>query len=185
MSNERTNKCFDLSLPEASERLFNLGKIIATDMCVNNPDRVPALWEGHQGNPTNLIFEVLIDEKLNEEQYHDPNYTELNFADTIAIDNKCFAIAQTDLIKIESLKMYLQQLETFVTDIFSDLKVIMNGQAPITEYGYPSIIKSLDFIRMQTNFDMKGRPGLKILEGIVIALFNIATVGFKLVKQTL
>jgi len=29
---------------------------------------------------------------------------------------------------------------------------------------------------------MKGRPGLKILEGIVIALFNLATVGFKLVK---
>lgn len=69
-----------------------------------------------------MLFEVKIDDKCsNEAFYHDPEYNEMNFGDIFAIDNKCFCIAQTDKVKIESLRTYLETIEGFCERVFSDI----------------------------------------------------------------
>lgn len=89
--------CFDMALPDTPDRLISLGKILAADIFMNNNDRLPMMYpEGdHQGNPNNLIFPVVIDDKCsNEAQYHDTEYGDMNMEGScVAIDNKCFPIA--------------------------------------------------------------------------------------------
>jgi Actin-fragmin kinase, catalytic len=55
-----------MTLPETPDRLVNLGKILACDIFMNNNDRIPAMFEGHQGNTKNLMFQVENDDKCDE-----------------------------------------------------------------------------------------------------------------------
>jgi len=43
ISGVRALKCFDEHAPDAQDRLLTLGRIIATDIVVNNPDRIPSI----------------------------------------------------------------------------------------------------------------------------------------------
>ena len=56
---------------EVSDRLITLGKIIASDVFLNNPDRIPALFENHKGNAGNIMIEFKVDYKCDEDGYHD------------------------------------------------------------------------------------------------------------------
>lgn len=63
-----------------------------------------------------------------------------------------------------------------------DIRVIMNGEAPVVDYGYPSMRRVKAFIAEHTGYDeLKGRACLRIVEGFVIGLYNIANVGFEAV----
>jgi len=88
---ERGFKCFDEHSPDSQDRLLTLGKIIAGDMILNNPDRIPTLGN-KMGNSSNVMFEVRIDENIDEEKYFMDEYDGMKFEEAIAIDNKCFAI---------------------------------------------------------------------------------------------
>lgn len=134
---------------------------------------------GHQGNPHNVLFEIKVDDdKVNESQFSDAEYASMNFGEVFAIDNKCFCVKQTDKVKIESLRIYLMRMERFITEVFRDLKTIMDGEFPITDFQYPSLRKVVDFITYHTMYELKGRQCLKILEGLVIGFYNIMNIGF-------
>lgn len=92
ISGERALKCFNEHSPESLDRLITLGKIIATDIVVNNPDRIPSVQE-KRGNSSNLMFELKLDENINEENYYDNAYAGMNFSEVLATDNKCFSIS--------------------------------------------------------------------------------------------
>jgi len=49
---------FDFDVKESP--LVILGKILAADMIMNNPDRVPTIWP-NKGNAANLMVEIKID----------------------------------------------------------------------------------------------------------------------------
>jgi len=51
--------------------------------------------------------------------------------------------------------------------------VIINGQASVINFNYPSIRRVLDFMYDNTLYDIKGRGAFRIIEGIIIGLFNI------------
>ena len=91
MGAKRADRCFNVAYPDASNRLINLGKIIAADIVVNNPDRMPMIWDNH-GNSSNLLFEINTDEKIDDEKIANMDYTDFQFASSVAIDNKCFCI---------------------------------------------------------------------------------------------
>jgi hypothetical protein len=164
--------------------LITLGKIIAADICVNNPDRVPSMVD-KEGNPSNLMFEMRLDEQIDEERYHNPEYSEMHFGDVMAIDNKCFCIQQSDLAQVEAIKSYLAAIEEFVKEVMDDLKVIMKGEAPLAEYDYPSLRRSLTFLELHTSVEIRGRSAFRILEGLVIGFFNITNLGTSAVEDTL
>lgn len=91
MGQKRADRCFNVAYPDASNRLINIGKIIAADICVNNPDRMPMIWDNH-GNSTNLLFEIKTDEKIDDEKIANMDYSDFSFQNTVAIDNKCFCM---------------------------------------------------------------------------------------------
>jgi hypothetical protein len=73
-----------------------LGRIIAADIVMNNPDRVPAIW-GNPGNEGNIMFQSLVSEhalgKSAEEIYMDPKNTQdIEVYNIVAIDNKSYCI---------------------------------------------------------------------------------------------
>jgi hypothetical protein len=71
---------------------MTIGKIIAGDIVMNNPDRIPTMMGGKRGNSSNVMFEVRIDENIDEERYFEDGYSGMRFEEAMAIDNKCFAI---------------------------------------------------------------------------------------------
>ena len=91
MGSNRADRCFNVAYPDASNRLINIGKIIAADIVLNNPDRMPMIWDNH-GNSTNLLFEIKTDEKIDDEKIANMDYSEFSFQNTVAIDNKCFCM---------------------------------------------------------------------------------------------
>ena len=38
--------------------LVQIGKMIAVDICFNNSDRIPTIWETSEGNPNNFLFKL-------------------------------------------------------------------------------------------------------------------------------
>jgi hypothetical protein len=84
-------KIFDPNLPETSDRLFSLGKLLAADIFLNNSDRIPT-HTFKQGNAGNVIFEVKIDESTDEQTMKNPEDSSMSFLDLVACDNKCYPI---------------------------------------------------------------------------------------------
>lgn len=95
MGEKRSDRCFNVAFPDASNRLINMGKMIAADLVVNNPDRFPAIWDNF-GNNQNVLFEIKTDEKINDELFRDLDYSGFSYGDATAIDNKCYCIKQDD-----------------------------------------------------------------------------------------
>lgn len=91
MGSKRADRCFNVAYPDASNRLINIGKIIAADCVVNNPDRMPMIWDNH-GNSSNLLFEINTDEKIDDEKIANMDYSDFQFSNAVAIDNKTFSI---------------------------------------------------------------------------------------------
>ena len=62
--------------------------MIAVDICFNNSDRIPTIWETSEGNPNNFLFKL----KSSPEEKFELKFDEtkdLNFEveEVVAIDN--------------------------------------------------------------------------------------------------
>ena len=53
----------------------------------------------------------------------------------------------------------------------------MKGEQPLAEYDYPSLRHATGFLREQAQIEIKGREAFKILEGLIVGLYNISNVG--------
>ena len=69
--------------------------------------------------------------------------------------------------------------------MFIDLRLIINGEVAVNDYDYPSVKRVLDFYRDHTLYEIKGRAAFRILEGIIIGLFNIQNEGLKAAVEAL
>ena len=134
------------------------------------------IWDNH-GNSTNLLFEISTDEKIDDEKLLNLDFTDFTFRNTNAIDNKCFCIHQSDRLNINYLKDYLERIAGFIDMVFQDLRLIINGEVAVSDYNYPSIGRVLDFFYDHTLYRIEGRAAFRILEGIVIGMFNIENEG--------
>ena len=67
--------------------------------------------------------------------------------------------------------------------MFYDLRFIINGDVAVNEYTYPSIKRVLDFFKDNTLYEIKGRAAFRIIEGIVIGLFNISNEGYQSTEE--
>jgi len=56
---------------------------------------------------------------------------------------------------------------------------------PVYDYHFPSIKRVLDFFYDHTLYDFRGRAAFRIIEGIVIGLFNIQNEGLNSVRAAL
>lgn len=81
--------------------------------------------------------------------------------------------------------MYLQRIEDFITSLFEDLRYIINGKASVMNYNFPSINRVLDYLHDNTLYPVKGRAAFRIIEGIVIGLFNVKNEGLRCIVEAL
>jgi hypothetical protein len=75
--------------------------------------------------------------------------------------------------RIKSLRDYLTRIELFFEAVFKDLSLIINGYEAVNEYNFPSVKRVLDFYYDNTLYELRGRGAFRIIEGIVIGMFNI------------
>jgi len=81
------------------------------------------------------------------------------------------------------LREYLSRIESFVEGVFRDLRVIINGHTSVNDYDYPSIKRVCDFFYSHTLYPVKGRAAFRILEGIIIGLFNLQNEGLESIRE--
>jgi len=108
--------------------LIQLGKIIATDIMMNNSDRVNAIWS-NSGNPANLHVEVEIGpmKQGKESGLRDPfDLHDLQIKSLVAIDNQTFPIsvagAKAGSHSYNVLQDYLKTIESFIKGLFADVR---------------------------------------------------------------
>jgi hypothetical protein len=68
-------------------------------------------------------------------------------------------------------------VRTFIQNVFEDLKIIISGKHAVNEYDYPSMARFSSFFHQYTGYDVRGRSLFRIIEGMVIGLFNIQNMG--------
>jgi hypothetical protein len=90
---------------------------------------------------------------------------------------------QNDRQSIGYLKDYLKRIEDFIIAVFKDLRLIINGEVAVYDYNYPSIKRVLDFYYDHTLYSVSGRAAFRILEGIIIGLFNISNEGIVCMQE--
>jgi hypothetical protein len=78
------------------------------------------------------------------------DYSDFSFMNSVAIDNKCFCIKQSDLGRINNLRDYLKRIENFFEAVFTDLRLVINGDVAVNEYNFPSIKRVLDYFYENT-----------------------------------
>lgn len=178
----RAERWLSTNYADASSRLINIGRIIAADLFLNNNDRFPLIWD-NDGNYGNILFEVKTDEKIDDELLLEPNYTDLNFNDSVAIDTICHCIDETNRYGQKGAEKYLKRLRDFINQLFSDLKGIISGKYSVNEYDYFSLRTMSAFVHTYTSYDIRGRSLFRIIEGIIIGLFNIKNMGMEVVNQ--
>jgi hypothetical protein len=184
LGEKRAERCLSTNYADASSRLINMGRIIAADILLNNNDRFPLIWD-NDGNYGNILFEVKTDEKIDDELLLEPNYTDLNFEDSVAIDTTCHCLDESNRYGKAGAEKYLKRVEKFINAIFDDLKNIVAGKYSVNEYEYTSIKNLSAFVHTHTGYDIRGRSLFRIIEGIIIGLFNIKNMGMTVVKQVL
>jgi hypothetical protein len=116
MGQLRTERCMSTNYADASSRLMNMGKIIAGDLLINNGDRFPILWD-NDGNSSNFLFELKTDEKIDDELLLNPNYTDFNFNDSVAIDTVCRCINEFDRVGMKNMERYLERVTLFINNM--------------------------------------------------------------------
>ena len=67
----------------------------------------------------------------------------------------------------------MKRIENFFEAVFYDLRLIINGDVSVNEYDYPSIKRVLDFYYDHTLYRIEGRAAFRVIEGIIIGMFNI------------
>ena len=77
------------------------------------------------------------------------------------------------------------RIEELFEKVFSDLRYVINGEVAVQEYEFPSIKRVLDFYYDNTLYQIKGRAAFRIIEGIVIGMFNIQNEGVSSAKESL
>ena len=71
------------------------------------------------------------------------------------------------------MERYLERVKYFINSVFDDLKLIISGKVAVNEYDYPSLKWFSAFFHTYTNYDIRGWSLFRIIEGMVIGLFNI------------
>ena len=100
--------------------LVQIGKMIAVDVCFNNSDRIPTIWESSDGNPLNFLFKLRPD--VNGEFPFDiKDLDNLNFSieSIVAIDNGVTPLSKAT--HEDSYNLFVQRADTFVSLVFSEL----------------------------------------------------------------
>jgi hypothetical protein len=179
---KRAERCLSTNYADASSRLINIGRIVASDIFMNNMDRFPVIWD-NDGNSGNILFEVKTDEKIDDDLLLEPNYIDLNFNNSVAIDTICYCIDESDRYGLRGAEKYMKKVEDFLEQLFMDLKVIISGKHSVNTYEYPSMKRLSAFIHTHSAYDIRGRSLFRIIEGIVIGFFNIKNMGMEVVQQ--
>ena len=155
---------------------MNIGKIIAGDLLINNSDWFPLVWD-NDGNNSNILFEVKTNEKIDDDLIENPNYLDFNYNDAVAIDTVACCINELDRIGMKNMEWYLDRVKYFINSVFEDLKIIISGKFAVNEYDYPSMKWFSAFFHTYTGYDIRGWSLFRIIEGMVIGLFNIQNMG--------
>ena len=94
--------------------------MIAVDVCYNNSDRIPTIWESSEGNPHNFLLK-LRSNVVGEQPFNIDEIDNLNFEieQVVAIDNGVTPITQAN--NQEGYNLFVQRLDTFVSLVFSEL----------------------------------------------------------------
>lgn len=101
----------------------------------------------------------------------------------MAIDTISYTIDESDRFGMKNAEKYMTKVEDFIESLFNDLQIIISGKHSVNSYEYPSMKRLAAFIHTHSAYDIRGRSLFRIIEGVVIGLYNIKNMGMDVVEQ--
>lgn len=105
--------------------LIILGKIIATDIVLNNPDRIPSIWK-NDGNPGNIHVEISLTPSLlgrDDLLTSAKNLEYMNMLNVVSIDCQSYPMRVRTAPNLENYMAFLAEVEKFVVELLRDLRI--------------------------------------------------------------
>ena len=109
--------------------LITLGKMIASDLIMNNPDRLPAIWP-NGGNEGNIMCQILMDQELFGKEFllNNPrNLQKMNMINLVGIDSKSYMIKIQNNKNNMYFKEYAGKVKEFLKNVFNDVAIFRSS----------------------------------------------------------
>ncbi len=187
------DQLFTTSHTKGRERLFELGRILATDTFINFSTRFPAIFGiDKSASPAgaskavfeNLLFELLAPAATTHSFiiYSKDDSPQYEVGNLYAISSKCNCFRSESAATQAATVNYLNRLEKFVGQVFADCKAVMKGDTELSSYPFACldpIMTTLD----KKQASLSGLCCLEIVLGIVVGYYNIIGMGTDRVER--
>lgn len=168
---KRSAMCFGYDKHKGYSRLRDLGIILAMDIFLNNPDRIPIICH-HDGNPNSLCVEV-VPTGIYGEDLEDPEYTEIKLGSLHPLESVCKCLKKDEPISERLYIQHMERSERYIFGVLRDLQEVLDGRN-IGQVHFPSMEKVKEFIEKYANIILNNVQLFQVIKGIVAGLSDIA-----------
>jgi hypothetical protein len=166
------------------ERLFDIGRIIATDTFLNFSDRLPAIWEEKPKTDIETLLVGYDPEKVPMvELLDDKDNPNIELLDMYAVTTRASCFKKYNKVSKMNEVTYLNKLEKFLEAIFMDLKVLAEGNIDLKSYSFESVAVIRNYLNATLVYDITSLGCLEIIFGLVTGYFNIVAMGLKRLER--
>lgn len=168
----RTHKYLSPMQSQGRDRLFDLGRIIATDVFLNNTNRFPTLYDSRK-DMSHIMCEISY--SLIQSDYKAISVEK--YESIVAINNKTLCFKAMENERNPELVSYLNSVKQFLEIIFMDAKKLSDEHISFEDFNYPSLSKIKDYLFKHLKFSLTGLSALEVLIGIITGFYNIYSLG--------
>lgn len=145
-----------------------MGKIMALDIALNNPDRFPItqIWHNSVGNAGNVLFMI---DLASKKDWESPEH--VKFETVVAIDNQVTPITQVN--NESNFNNYWKTIDQFVANLLTKGPDLETGKISNV---IPSLNKFL-YTETVSNYTIKPREEFRIVQGILLGFVMLASEG--------
>ena len=171
---ELSTVLFNIAYSCGRNRLFDLGRIFATDSFLNFRFRFPFPWE--PSKPTDLdntLFEL--SSLIERRPYKEDGLGQIYALNTVC---NCFT---AESVPQPVIADYLNRLEKFLEKLFADCRELMGESADVNKFEFNSIAEIRTMLSRRGPVD--GMSALEIIFGLVIGYYNIMEMGMERIQN--
>lgn len=157
---------------ERSREIFiNLGKIIAMDLIVNNPIRIPTILN-HIGQPHLISLKMLKAYLLPTDNYKNPNFMNV-FLDNYPIipsNMKSNTLNPDDKYQLKQLSDYRNDFGDFLKQLFYEFRTITMYGVNVSTFEFKSLSRVKPFFLNVMGYDISSQNTFHLAMGIIILI---------------
>ncbi len=174
---KRTESVFNSSVAKGRQRLFEAGRLLATDSFANNSGRLPAIWDAvpRREENDNVRLEAKIAQVFEVDFVDRSKDPDTVFGEMYGLNSRCGCFKVEGKMAQSNTVAYLNKLEKFLGELFKDCQIAMKGELDVNTYPFHSVDAVKNYLSGQQA--VNGFGCLELIFGLVVGYYNIVSMG--------